>query len=333
MSTTPAGGRRPAQPAPDRLARLLAIVPWVASHEGPRVDEVCRRFGVEEADLLADLDLLFLCGVHPFTPDTLIEVDVADGRVWIRFADYFRRPLRLTPAEGLALVSAGSSLLALPGADGGGALAGALAKLEAVLGLPAPDAFQVDLGPAPAGVLGAVREAAASRHKVEIDYYSFGRDSWTTRVVQPWRVFNADGAWYLTGWCELANAERLFRVDRIQRADVLAASFRPPDPPAADAPTPLFHPDPAAPVVVLDLAPEAQWIAGQYPNEGVEALPDGRLRVRLRVGERAWLERLLLRAGPAATVVEGDPGVGPDAARRLLSRYRPARQVQPEPAG
>ena len=67
------------------------------------VDEVCRRFGVEEKELLDDLNLLFMCGLYPFTPDMLIDVTVADGRVWITMADYFRRPLRLNPQEGLAL--------------------------------------------------------------------------------------------------------------------------------------------------------------------------------------------------------------------------------------
>jgi predicted DNA-binding transcriptional regulator YafY len=46
-----------------------------------------------------------------------------------------------------------------------------------------------------------------------------------------------------------------------------------------------------------------------------------RLRVTLRVGERAWLERLLLRAGPDATVVTGDDGTGATAARRILAVY------------
>ena len=49
-------------------------------------------------------------------------------------ADYFRRPLRLSPQEGLALVSAGSALLSVPGADPDGALATALAKLETCSG-------------------------------------------------------------------------------------------------------------------------------------------------------------------------------------------------------
>jgi proteasome accessory factor C len=312
------GGRAPAQ---DRLGRLLAIVPWVAANDGPTVAEVCERFGVGEAELLADLDLLFLCGVYPFTPDTLIEVDVADGRVWIRFADYFRRPLRLTAPEGLALIGAGAALLAMPGSDPDGALAGALAKLEAVLGFTADDAVDVALAPVAANVLETVRAATAGRRKVELDYYSFGRDESSTRVVQPWRVFNATGQWYMSAWCEMAAGERLFRIDRIRSARRLDASFD--RPPEADGPTALFHPDPAAPAVVLDLQAPAHWIAERYPNEGVEALPDGVLRVRLRVGERAWLERLLLRAGPSATVVEGDRTVGPAAARRLLARYAP----------
>jgi proteasome accessory factor C len=106
-----------AAPAERRLARILAIVPWVAAADGPLISEVCARFGVEEAELLADLELLLYCGVHPFTPDTLIEVDLVDGRVWLRFADYFRRPLRLSAPEGLALLGAGAALLAVPGVE------------------------------------------------------------------------------------------------------------------------------------------------------------------------------------------------------------------------
>jgi proteasome accessory factor C len=319
--------------ATERLGRLLAIVPWVASNDGPTVEEVCGRFEVDEADLLADLDLLFLCGVHPFTPDTLIEVDVADGRVWIRFADYFDRPLRLTPEEGLALVAAGEALLSVPGGDHDGALAGALAKLGAVLGLGPDRPVDVELTPVPGEVLDLISKGQSEQRKVRIEYYSFGRDRTTTRVVHPWRVFNSGGDWYLSGWCEQAAAERLFRVDRIRRAELLPERFDAPDEPTA---TTVFHPDPASPVVVLDLRAPAWWIAESYPHEGVERLPGGVLRVRLRVAERAWLERVLLRAGPDATVVEGDRSIGPDAAARVLSRYRrrePGDGRRPPPAG
>ena len=75
---------------------------------------------------------------------------------------------------------------------------------------------------------------------------------------------------------------------------------------------------------MLDLAPEARWIAEQYPTEAVTDGPGDTVRVTLRVSERAWLERLLLRAGTAAMVVDGDQAVRPAAAARILARYRVA---------
>jgi proteasome accessory factor C len=84
----------------------------------------------------------------------------------------------------------------------------------------------------------------------------------------------------------------------------------------------LYTGRPDDPVVVLDLAPAARWVAERYPNEGIEARPDGFLRVTLRISEQAWLERLLLRAGPDAALVEGDGAAGPSAAGRVLARYR-----------
>src|SRR5262249_58769084 len=57
--------------AEDRLRRILALVPWVAAHDGPTLVEVGERFGLKEDELIADLDLLFMCGLHPYTPDML----------------------------------------------------------------------------------------------------------------------------------------------------------------------------------------------------------------------------------------------------------------------
>ena len=311
----------PRAPADVRLARLLDIVPWIASHDGPPIDEVCRRFDISEQELLAELNLLFLCGLYPFTPDMLIDVDVAGGRVWVRMADYFRRPLRLTPQEGMALASAASALLDVPGADRDGALATALAKLETVLGVGADDGLEVELGPAPAGVLEELRRAAESRRKVRIEYYSFGRDGHSTRVVHPWRVVNAAGNWYLQAWCEAVGGQRIFRVDRVTDPQVLGDTFDPPDA-LEEVDSAVYHPRPDDPLVVLDLEPPAHWIAEQYPTVDVAQLPGGILRVSLRVAGRAWLERLLLRGGPDIRLVEGDQELAAAAAARLLARYR-----------
>lgn len=304
-----------------RLGRLLAIVPWIAAHDGPTVEEVCHRFGVAEKDLLADLNLLFMCGVYPFTPDVLIDVNIADGRVWISMADWFRRPLRLNAQEALALEAAGRAFLAFPGADPHGPLATALEKLDDVLGLERRDSLEVELADVEPDVLATLQTAVQAGQKVRIGYYSFGRDEHTERVVRPWRVFSTGGEWYLSGWCERVDGERLFRLDRITGIEPTGDHFDAP-PVARASAVAVYHPAPDDPQWVLDLDPPAHWVAEQYPNESVEALEGGVLRVRLRAGQRAWMERLLLRAGPHARVVEGDAGMAAAVAGRLLARYR-----------
>lgn len=306
--------------ADSRLARLLAMVPWVAAQDGPTVEEVCARFDLNERELAGELELLYMCGLHPYSPDMLIEADIEDGRVWIRFADFFARPLRLTAAEGLSLLAAGAALLGVPGADAEGPLARGLAKLAAALGIDADDAIDVDLATAAPDLLQAFQQAVAHRRVVEIDYYAFGRDERTTRTIEPWSVFGSGGEWYVAAWCRMAEAERLFRLDRVERAVPLEAVF---DPRPVRPSSAVYHPRQEDPVVVMDLTPDAAWVAEQFHMEEVIHRDDGALRVRFRASEQVWLERLLLQLGPNASVVEGAAGVLHTAAARVLARYGP----------
>ncbi len=294
------------------------MVPWVVTNEGPPVEEVCRRFGLNERELADDLQLLYLCGLWPYSPDMLIEADIADGRVWIRYAEYFSRPLRLTAAEALGLLAAGAALLAVPGADPHGPLARGLEKIAGVLGVAPGEAVEVELGPAEPALLDQLRQAVADCRQVEIDYYAHGRDARATRVIDPWIVYSNAGQWYVLAWCGSSEGERSFRLDRIRSAVVLETTFAPPKRRAAPA---LYSPRPEDPLIELELAPSARWVSEQYPMERVEEADGGRLRVAFRASERAWLERLLLSLGPDAEVTAGEVGVAADAARRLLRRY------------
>ena len=131
--------------AGSRLRRILALIPWILTHPGVTISDLAHRFDVPESELESDLALLPLCGLPPYTADRLIDVWVGDdGAVSIRLAEYFERPLRLTPSEGVALLAAGRALLAVPGSDPHGPLATALDKLEAALG--ARGALSIDVG-------------------------------------------------------------------------------------------------------------------------------------------------------------------------------------------
>lgn len=304
----------------ERLQRILAMVPWITAHGEPTVQEVCARFAVAPAQLAADLELLYICGLHPYTPELLIEATIEDGRVRIAYADYFSRPVRLTPQEGLALIASAATLLAAPGSDPDGPLARGLAKLAAALG--AEDALDVQLGAVDAAVADVVRAAVETASQIRIDYWSHARAARTERIIEPEALFGVGGHQYVSAWCTSAGAERIFRLDRILAAQAL---HRPrTHVSSGEAPALFRHRDETG-TVTLELRPEARWVVEQYPVESVVPGADGSLVVTLLVTEWAWLDRLVLRLGPAAQVRSAPPGWPgtAQAARAVLARYGP----------
>lgn len=299
------------------IQRILAIVPWIVAHPGASKDEIARRFDTTVQQLDDDLALVLMIGVPPYSPGDYLDVEEDDeGHVTIRLAEYFRRPLRLSPAEGLALLAAGRALLAVPGSDIDGPLATALEKLEKALDLPD---LVVEVGEPEQ--LGVVRDAAAHHERLEIEYWSAGRDEVTRRAIDPEVVFFAMGQWYVGAYCHRARAERMFRVDRIRAARATGERFEPGA--TSFEPGEVYNPRPDDPRVTLRLTPAAAWVPEAYPAESVTELPDGALEVVLTVSEPAWLDRLLLQLGPEAEVVapESLRQSAADTAKRVLERY------------
>jgi proteasome accessory factor C len=303
-----------------RLDRILAMVPWIVAHDGPTVASVCERFGCTPTDLARDIELLYLCGLHPFTPDLLIEAGIVDDRVFVQYADYLSRPLRLTPAEGLALVASASTLLASPGTDPDGPLARGLAKLAKTIG---SGDVEVDLGTVDNETLRFLQTSVERPNQIEITYYAYGRDTTSVRVVEPGGLFNSGGAWYLSAFCHLAGAERLFRVDRVLTATELGF--------LRTEPLTVLGPDELRPghggwPIKIAIDASAGWVREQYPLETVEVNHDGSMVVTILVNEWPWLDRLLLRLGPAVQVLaapEEWPGRN-TTAERIMSRYNRA---------
>jgi proteasome accessory factor C len=304
-----------------RLQRILALVPWISAHGEPTVNEVCERFEITPSELAADLELLYLCGLHPYTPELLIEATIEDGRVRIAYADYFSRPLRLTPQEGLALVASASALLAAPGSDPDGPLARGLTKLTAALGTE--DALDVQLGSADPEVVRILREAIESSTQVTIDYWSYARGARSVRVIEPDATFSVGGQHYVSAWCTTANDERIFRMDRVLAATAVDSPRTHPRSQAAPALFRRIDPSEGGTVTLL-LEPSARWVVEQYPVDHHEERSGGRIEVALMVTEWAWLDRLVLRLGAQAQILAAPAGWSgrSDAAKQVLARYR-----------
>ena len=153
--------------AAERLRRLLAIVPWLSAHSPVGVEEVCERFDIDRRTLLADLEVLPYVGVPPYTPDTMIGVDIDDDHISVILAEPFDRPLRITPAQALALIAAGHHIRQLPGVDETDPLPRALTKLAQALDVD-PEQVHIDLGGGEERVHASLLAAITQGRQVEI---------------------------------------------------------------------------------------------------------------------------------------------------------------------
>jgi predicted DNA-binding transcriptional regulator YafY len=311
--------------AADRARRLLSLIPWLEQNHpsGADIGEVATMYGYPPADLVRDLtDVVNFVSADPYQSFLLFEILVTEDRIRVERNDLLGKPMRMDPADLAALVAAGRAVAALLDVDELGPLERAVAKLAGARGSEA-EAVQIRLAAGDEPVLQVIREGIGTGRCIDIDYYSYGRDVETSRVVEPHRCLY-DGFWYLMAHCRLAEASRVFRLDRVRRAELTDEVFQPPDD-VAEAMDGIPV-DGSLPEVTLLLDPGVRWVVDQYPHTGLDSEPDGRLRVTLPVTADRWLERLLLRLGPAAEVVVAPPGLGTDlraaAARRVLARYR-----------
>ncbi|HUZ44962.1 MAG TPA: WYL domain-containing protein [Acidimicrobiales bacterium] len=302
-----------------RLRRLLAVLGWLSRRGAgtARIAEVAARFGMTEAEVVSELELAACCGLPPYSPDQLMELMVDDDEVQADLGPELSRPRRLSSAEGFTLAASARAILAVPGSDPDGALASALAKLEAVLGRRESVSISLD----EPGLLEVVRGAADSSAQLRIAYYSASRDEASQRVVDPYHVFSSGGFWYLDAWCHRAEALRHFRVDRIEAAEPTGESFVRPE---GGPPATVVAPGPDTQTATVLLPAGAAALLESLPTVSVTPEADGRLRVVLPVGGEAWLARLLLRAGIGSEVLEPPElaGVGARAARSVLAGYR-----------
>ena len=314
----------------DRLPRLLSLVPYLLARPGVPISTVAADFGIGERQLRRDLELLWMCGLPGYGPGDLVDLSFSGDTVTVTEDAGMRRPLRLTTSEGTALLVALRTLGDLPGMVDTDAVARATAKIERAVGDAGAGGVAVGVTEQEQATTAALREALESGRAVRIRYYTAGRDAVSRRTVDPMRLLLVEGRGYLEAWCRLAEAVRLFRLDRVDDAVVLAEPVAaPPDAQHADVSGGVFRPRPEHRSAVLLLEPWARWIAEYYPVDEVVELPtddrdgsehdrsagSGRARVLLRYADPAWLVRLVLGLGGGARVLE-PPELAAEVARR-----------------
>jgi proteasome accessory factor C len=286
-----------------QVQRLVSLVAWMSQGDRERpvsLAAAARRLGVSADTVRKDLDVLvgLTDEVKPWLTSLQFAV-TAEGFI-LGSLGAFRRPLRLTGDEGLAI------MLGLLQGRGGHDLA---RRLGALLGR-APSAGDVDrvwgIGPTPgegvSQILALARRARDESRRLEISYCGSSAEP-STRVVHPHQVVQNGGHWYVVAWCEQAGGKRLFRAERVLSARLLEDGFeRRADFDRVRGARDLFSGAATLTAVVAFSARIRRWIRERYP--GGEDSPDGRYLVRFPVADPRWLAREVLQYGAEAEVLE-----------------------------
>jgi len=293
--------------------RLYWIDAQIRSGRYPNAAAVSETFGVSRRTAFADRDYL----IHSLGAPLVL--DRARGGWAYAETTYVLPFLAMSESEAAALRR---SLLAaqeyLPPAEAGPvrAIAERLAAYVPPLTGAAPESMGGALRPSGVGVSAALLDgclrAIRERRRLDLRYYSAGRDDTNDRAVQPYHLRYWRGEPYLIAWCEWRQGFRDFFLGRVREWRLLA-------PEGAFQRDPEFDPDAAlrrgfdvrhgeALVTVrARFSPyQARWIRERryHESQQTEEEANGGLVLTLRVAGMSEVGRWLRGYGAEVEVLE-----------------------------
>lgn len=210
--------KKNSNPALDRTARLLDLVPYLATHQGISIDELAKEFSISTSEVTDDLTTLWMCGLPGYTALELMDLSFESGFVTISNADTLARPRALDRNEVLTLILGLETML-----ESESSLRNSLSeqigslieKLSQFLDI----ARLIQASTASSSAIrGEIDASINSRIPIQIEYHSLTRDEVNTRVIHPLEFISLSDSnhhEYLYAFCELSKGYRTFRVDRI----------------------------------------------------------------------------------------------------------------------
>ena len=212
----------------NRTDRLYALVEELraAGPRGRTARRLAERFEVSVRTIERDLSALGQAGIPLATKQGRTGGYTLDRSMSLP-------PLNFTPAEAAAVaVALSRSEHVLFTRDARSAMQKIVAAMpERALEEARANAERVRLlvqpAPAPdADIAETIWRAVRDNQVLSIDYVDVGGVE-TERKVEPQHVVVGPNGSYLTAWCHLRHDDRVFRMDRITRADPLPALPRP----------------------------------------------------------------------------------------------------------
>jgi proteasome accessory factor C len=247
-----------------RFARILKMVPFLSTHQGISITEACEIFEVGERELIADLNLLWVCGLPGYSHLELIDVQFDGGYISISNADPISKPRKLTYEESSALIVALNSLLLNVDSQSREQIVDLIAKLVKISERVDP-VVNIDISMlAKAPEIALIDKAITENLQLLIDYYSPTSDSLSSRLIAPLEYLeDSAGRRYIYAWCYTAKDFRQFKLERIRSTkdtDTKAMKFELPPKSNQNRNN----------VIELELNEKALWFAEEWGIQNLE---------------------------------------------------------------
>lgn len=265
-----------------RALRLLDLVPYLTAHPGTTVAEVANAFDVSRAEILKDLNLLFLCGLPGYTALELIDISFDDEIINVRDPQNLSQPRRLTERESLALRIALQALEdSLPQQhDQRSRVSSLRTKLRSAFSREIPEGSILLQGSFERIVLDNLHGAMSKHLKVQITYENRTKDEVRARTIHPLAIDIRENRPMLKAWCELSKGIRTFRISQIREIQVLDEVFQPDE---AESGTDSFN-------VVLRVLPDSAFSVEN--RNSLRARDDGNFEIL--VFDEEWMIRMAI---------------------------------------
>jgi predicted DNA-binding transcriptional regulator YafY len=215
---------------PNTAVRLINLIMLLQRQPNQKAADLASELGVSVRTLHRYFTMLDEMGIPVYS-----ERGPYGGFSLVR--GYKLPPLVFTPEEATAVCLGVNLVEELWGVVYRSASRGALAKLENVLpdeqrqevawarrSLVATSMHRSDFA-ALAPILEKLRRATHEQRRVEMAYLGGSQPEWTSRQLDPYALVHRWGWWYVVGFCQLRQAVRTFRLDRIEGLNLLAEHF------------------------------------------------------------------------------------------------------------
>ncbi len=319
----------------DQLGRQWIIIQrLMTSLGGVSVRELAEAAGCHRRTVYRDLEALQIAGFPLYTEET------ESGSRWKMLDTGSRQmPLPLEMAELMALYFSRHLLASIHGGLFADAVESLFEKIKSIL--PASTHTLLDRlgstvairesprtgGGLTAQAMAGINEAIGTGRCLDLVYRGRRRKGPTRRRVSPHKLWFANDALYLVGYCHLRRDVRLFAVERIEGLSVANAPASIPADADVDGPMTAgvgaFSGRPEL-VKIRFIPPAANYIADKvwHPSQRIIRHKKGGLTFEAEVAVNAELVGFVLRWGPAAEVLSP-----PDLRQRVRDALKDALSV------